>query len=1003
MLKDITASSAGGLVRAARLVSLMWHLKLHLRQNLLCGWRLWLALGSATMAAAGPATGDAIAGSATNKAPQTTTEEGRSFSLRERTPEMGTVVLQNTHLRYVIGTNGVNLAFVDLATGADYLRRDVPSVCGWVHANGTNYPAGAVSLQNGRLAISFGTSGVTATIGAEPRDTCIRLTVESMTGPEVDSLVFLDVPLTVRARPDEPFGACAFSLNLRTRVDALPALQSELRAACHRKFGLIGARAAIVGMPMEGMLGALKKVLTDAEEMPHCPVAGPWAREIPFNHGSYLFNFGTLTESNIDEWISMARRLGVTQIDNHGGSAFFRFGDFALNRQKWPDGWETYQRIVHRLHEAGIGSIFHTYAFFIDKQSKYVTPIPDPRLDAFRTFHLAAPLPPDATELRVDEPTKGLRTVTGFFEQNSVVLHVDDELITFGSVSQEPPWRFGGLKRGAFGTKPAPHQRGAKARHLKECFGLFVPDVESSLFEEIARNHAEIVNACGFDGIYLDAIDGSSILRGPDECWYWADKFVLEIQRHLEKPVGMEMSAMWHHFWQYRTRWQAWDYPQRGHERFIDLHAEAVNGSLLLPLHLGWWNFQTFDPPQVEPTYPDVIDYLGAKLIGWDAGISLTGAIDPARLKSLPLLGRDVEILHRYEELQRSGSISEAVRAKLREPNSGFSIVQDEAGAWRFRPTQTEAHTVCTTEPWSLSWNVENPFKPQPIRFRLEALMSTSAYDDPGNVILFDPSDSALNDPSLQTADGVSARLRPAPSSSLAGQASLLAATNSGRVPRRAAWLRFDKRCEPLTNLKAHQALGVAVEGDGLGEVLAFRLESPEHLSFGAVADRYVPIDFTGRRVFSLVETESTRWSDYLWNDHKSLYNLYRETIDFGQIERISLWCNNLPPGKETRCVIGTVKALRMIPATLRNPALTVNGRTVVLPVEIESGAFLEFEESGGWMLYGPKGETISRGPASGPELELRHGSNSIRFSGEPGKQVPARVKLVIVSHGNPL
>ncbi len=86
---------------------------------------------------------------------------------------------------------------------------------------------------------------------------------------------------------------------------------------------------------------------------------------------------------------------------------------------------------------------------------------------------------------------------------------------------------------------------------------------------------------------------------------------------------------MWHHFWQYRTRWQAWDYPQRGHKRFIDLHAAAVNGGLLLPLHLGWWNFQSFNPPQVEPTYPDVIEYLGARLIGWDAGISLTGADRP--------------------------------------------------------------------------------------------------------------------------------------------------------------------------------------------------------------------------------------------------------------------------------------------------------------------------------------------------------------------------------------
>ncbi len=113
------------------------------------------------------------------------------------------------------------------------------------------------------------------------------------------------------------------SLNLTTRVDQLPALQTSLQASCCTRFGMEGAKAAIVAMPMEKMLPALKQVLTDADEMPHCKVAGPWAHDIPFNHGSYLFNFGSITDSNVDEWIAMAGKLGVTQIDNHGGGGFF--------------------------------------------------------------------------------------------------------------------------------------------------------------------------------------------------------------------------------------------------------------------------------------------------------------------------------------------------------------------------------------------------------------------------------------------------------------------------------------------------------------------------------------------------------------------------------------------------------------------------------------------------------------------------------------------------------
>jgi len=40
----------------------------------------------------------------------------------------------------------------------------------------------------------------------------------------------------------------------------------------------------------------------------------------------------------------------------------------------------------------GISSIFHTYAFFIDKNSKYVTPEPHKDLAFFSEFTLAEPL-----------------------------------------------------------------------------------------------------------------------------------------------------------------------------------------------------------------------------------------------------------------------------------------------------------------------------------------------------------------------------------------------------------------------------------------------------------------------------------------------------------------------------------------------------------------------------------------------------------------------------------
>jgi hypothetical protein len=911
------------------------------------------------------------------------------------------IVLENPLFRYVISAEGRNVAFVDRATGKDYLRAGAVSPCAVARVRGQELPATAARLEAGRLTLQFGTNGPQAVVKAESRASCVVLSVESVSGGEVEALTFLSVPLSLQGRPEEAFGACALSLNLQTRVDALPALQTELRTACERKFGLVGARVAIAAAPMERLLPVLQETLAGASELPVCRTAGPWAREVPFNHGSYLFNFGALTEANVGDWIEMARSLGFTQIDNHGGGGFFQFGSMELNREKWPDGWDCWKRIVAKLHTEGIGSIFHTYAFFIDKQSKYVTPVPDGRLDAFRTFTLAEPLSANATEIAVNESTAGLTTVTGFFEHNSVVLHLGDELVTFGGVSQQAPWRFTGVKRGALGTRAAAHEQGAKARHLKECFGLFVPDVESSLFTEIAANHADVVNRCGFDGIYLDAIDGSSILRGPEECWYWADKFVVEIQKRLKQPVGMEMSAMWHHFWQYRTRWQAWDYPQRGHARFIDLHAAGVNGGLLLPLHLGWWGFQSFNPPQIEPTYPDVIENLGARLVGWDAGISLTAGIDRETLRNTPLFRRAVDILRTCEELRHTGTVEEHVRAKLREPGSRWTLVTNAAGKPRFRRMMPQAQTVCPAEPWTLAWPVTNAFHRQPLKFRLEALMSAAPATDTNAVLVADLSEAGAEPWKATSAKGVTLRLAPTTNQSDSWCA--LIATNAGKVARNAAWARVDRRFQPVLNLKDQQGLAVEVEGDGSGALVAVRLESPYAIAYGAIADRYIDVDFTGRRTFTLVETESTRWSDYVWNDGKHCYNVYRETIDFGAVESVSVWLQNLPPGQETKCRLGPVRAVPLRASRVKNPRISLDGQTVEFPVELASGSWIEGNGPGDCAVYGPKGESLGKVTARGDWPALPTGVSRMRFLCESADAPAPRTRVTVLSQGEDL
>ena len=268
---------------------------------------------------------------------------------------------------------------------------------------------------------------------------------------QIDELTFVDLPLTLTGATDEPFAACALALNLKTKVRGIPQATSHLWAACYPRFGFAGAKVALIGCPYGELRKVMQEVVTAADDLPHSAIGGPWALDGPNNYGSYLFDFGDLTEQTVDRWIALAQELGVTQIDFHGGRSF-RFGDFRPDPVLYPQGVTSMKAVIDKLHAAGIQAGLHTYAMFIDKSSPYVTPVPDPRLGKDATFTLATELSADAQLVPVVESTENMSTITGFFVRNSVTLQIDDELITYAGVSKESPYAFTKCTRGACGT-----------------------------------------------------------------------------------------------------------------------------------------------------------------------------------------------------------------------------------------------------------------------------------------------------------------------------------------------------------------------------------------------------------------------------------------------------------------------------------------------------------------------------------------------------------------------
>ena len=132
-------------------------------------------------------------------------------------------------------------------------------------------------------------------------------------------------------------------------------------------------------------------------------------------------------------------------------------------------------------------------------------------------------------------------------------------------------------------------------------------------------------------------------------------------------------------------------------------------------------------------------------------------------------------------------------------------------------------------------------------------------------------------------------------------------------------------------------------------------------------------------------------------------YAVYREGIDYGQIAQLNFWYNNLPQGQDVACMLSPIKALPLVKAKLRNPRVTLGGRTLAFPVEMETGSYLEYRGTGDCRLYGAKGDLIGDVAPQGDTLLLVPGDNAAKFECDATPGVSSRAWVTVSSRGEPL
>ena len=820
--------------------------------------------------------------------------------------------------------------------------------------NGVFYEAVYAEAVNGLLRLTFENTVGRAEIKVDEKDECLIFTV--IDAPECDMIVFADInaPGTLLA---------AMALNPFTNGADIISADGSARATAYKETGIKGASCAVLGTDEPERMRELMKSVTEKYTVgiPYSKLGGAFSldKENSILDGSYLMNLSGIRSEEVDGWISMAKAFGATQIDFHGGDGTCRFGDCRFNQNVYPDGADSMKRIIDRLHAAGIKAGFHTYAQFISPYAEYVTPIPDPEL-AGKNYTMAKDMDDTGLSCSVLENLDGVTSVTGFFVMNSAHIVIDNEIMKFSKAENGV---FTLTARGEFGTKPAAHKAGAKVKHLMSMFGLFVPDGNSELYLKVARKTAETFNYCGFDMIYLDAIDGTvsssyayeDTEKAVELSWYYSNRFVAELMRSLEKTPVLEMSAMWHHMWYYRSRMGAWDHSNRAHKLLLAEHDRSNirnRNNTFMRQNFGWWccgKAKKDDPCQYCRMYIDDYEYYASRSLchGWSLAF-ITGLEE---YRGNDELKRAAALIGRYEKMRSDG------------------VNADDLGELFLRGDGNLVHVEY--------FNADSPTVSEPLRFEtknektplLVRAVNTAFISDTDPVSLISPSDSNK----LAAYVSLNAQGK-AENGCIDGKQCIWLNYQQNDSP---AYARFEKRFTPKLNAAGHIGMGAWVYGDGSGVLLDIQLISPKARASGT-SDRVIKLDFTGWRYVKLLNCGAEMLSgaelpfshgghynnakplpqfavgddvplnQYEWHPSRkdvSIYNVLREPVFWDDIESVSLILCGLDGKAECRVGIGDISLYPIISEAVTDPELTINGETVKIEGKLEPFSYAEYRD----------------------------------------------------------
>ena len=720
------------------------------------------------------------------------------------------------------------------------------------------------------------------------------------------------------------------------------------------------------------------------EDLPRPAIGGPWtkarARRWIDDYYEQFHDMTTMilnaqSEEELYQLTDVAEQHGIKMIYLHtdtwrGEYWPVEHSHVHVNEKVFPKGRADLRRYSEYLLRHGMHLALHYVCAGIGpKDPQRIAGHVNRNLAAWGHGRLAGPIDERSQDLRF-QPAPGCEFpyVSGIRPNSPGVyerifeprfLRIEDEIVRVGEFADldRPIWTLRRCQRAYGATTAAAHPAGAETVGLLSAYGQnFVPDSDSPLLVEMAREYAEFANQIHLGQLEYDGYE----IHGQ---YPWGPrKFSDLVARYLDHAVvsntsnGRPVDANLEMRFSKIRKINQFGYHTVNLSFQLDDHREATSildtwFELSSLVAKGVRRFQVLKPEpmfgvsrEILATHGLVDEMFGAFEL-WRGVLPRMSddQLQAMRRTLIPfgnhMRGKDLfqvrKVADHYEVIP--------TRVMLRRQGDVTWLVGQEFGP--VGPRQ-----VCRPgQPLEL----ENPFDAQPASFVIRVL-AASGENTAGRVVTSTTSaGTAILDNYRTGADGAGKALDSAVGPAAVTTVNVIQPKVADIRDQRFAQFAQDGDClvmtaenprgeparieEDLPSWGRHFSMvtgrGVAmdIEGDGSGAVVLLQLHGR------GTRDYVVKIDFTGERTVYIPHGEAS-WADGNWG-----WCFGAKNFDYREVQQVSLGFGFIPPRTNPRVRIGRLRVLADVPSRLVNPVITTGTGKLIVHGEIETGCYLRY------------------------------------------------------------